>query len=136
MMWAFAREIAQLRKQYHLLVRVLTDHEDSTLGRRCAKILKTDSPKVHPLSELEDSLVEIEYTDNKSRLTHKFVPVRNLNIGDPSAKHPHVIFEGTLKGTVVEHTRTVGDMAKVKPKGAKKNITIKKSIMCQMEPAM
>ncbi len=135
MMWVFHPEIAVARKQYHLLVKVKADREDSTLARRCAKILNTDSPKMHPLSELEDSLVEIEYTDNKARLTRKFVPVRNLSIGDPSAKHPHIIFEGTLKGTIVEHKRTVGDMANVKPKGGKKNIQIKKSIMCQMELA-
>ncbi len=135
MMWVFDAKVAEVRKKYHLLVKVLNDRDDSTLARRCAKILKTESPKVHPLSELEDSLVEIEYTDNKARLTRKFVPVRNLSIGDPSTKHPHIIFEGTLKGTIVEHKRTVGDMANVKPKGGKKNIQIKKSIMCQMELA-
>ncbi len=106
MMWVFDPEIAVARKQYHLLVKVKADREDSTLARRCAKILNTDSPKVHPLSELEDSLVEIEYTDNKACLTRKFVPVRNLSIGDPSTIHPHIIFEGTLKGTIVEHKRS------------------------------
>ncbi len=136
MMWVFDAKVAEVRKKYHLLVKVLNDRDDSTLARRCAKILKTESPKVHPLSELEDSLVEIEYTDNKARLTRKFIPVRNLDIGDPSAKHPHVIFQGNLKGTIVEHKRTEGQLAKVKPQGAKKNITINKLIMCQMELAV
>ncbi len=136
MMWVFDVRIAELRKTHHILVKVITDNEDSTLGRRCAKILKTDSPKVHPLSELEDSLVEIEYTDNKRRLKQKFVPVRNLTISDPTVNQPHVIFDGSMKGTVVRHMRTEGDLAKVKPEGSKKNIKINGSIQCQLQLAV
>ncbi len=54
-----------------------------------------------------------------------------------SIPHSHTVLtvsgNNILAGT--GDKRTVGDMANVKPKGGKKNIQIKKSIMCQMELA-
>ncbi len=91
-----------------------------SLEDEIAKIVQTDSPKTFPLDELEDALVEIEYSDNKSKVKRKFVPVGNLVPRGSKTYADHVIYSGKLKGTLVRHMRTEGIFLKVMPKGRKK----------------
>ncbi len=134
-MWVFEPVIAQYRKTYHILVKMWTDDEPALAGRRDAKIVQTDSPKTFPLDELEDALVEIEYSDNKSKVKRKFVPVGNLVPRGSKTYADHVIYSGKLKGTLVRHMRTEGIFLKVMPKGRKKSIVVSKDVVCPLEQA-
>ncbi len=137
MMWVFDPRVAELRKRYHICVRFITDNEDSTLGRRCAKIVKTDSPKKFTLDPLEPALVEIEYTDNKSETRRKFVPPAHLNAETKSSvRVPLVVTSGKHKGKLVHNMRTKGEQVTVRPEGETQSITVAKSILCKLELAL
>lgn len=136
MMWIFDRRVAELRKKYRIIVGVLYDHEESTLARRKAKILKTDCPKTFPLDPFEEALVEIEYTDHKSRLKRKFVRPANLNPESrSSAKAPLVVTSGEHKGKLAHNMRTNGAVVTVRVEGIKGGVTLSQSILCKLELA-
>ncbi len=121
MMWIFDRRVAELRKKYHIIVGVLYDHEESTLARRKAKILKTDCPITFPLDPFQEALVEIEYTDHKSRLKRKFVRPANLNPESrSSAKAPLVVTSGEHKGKLAHNMRTNGGRSDGEGRGNKR----------------
>ncbi len=136
MMWIFDRRVAELRKKYHIIVGVLYDHEESTLARRKAKILKTDCPITFPLDPFQEALVEIEYTDHKSRLKRKFVRPANLNPESrSSAKAPLVVTSGEHKGKLAHNMRTNGAVVTVRVEGIKGGVTLSQSILCKLELA-
>lgn len=132
MMWVFDPAIAEHRKKYKILVKVWSS-EDQSLGRRNAKIVTSESPAMFPLNELEEAVVEIEYTDNKSRPVMKTVPVKHLLPGDVKTKGEHIIISGERKGTIVKHIRTTDPNVRVKLPDKGTGITISKSIVCALE---
>ncbi len=106
------------------------------LGRRCAKILKTDSPQKFPLDPFEKALIEIEYTDHKLRTVKKFVPPLHLNADTKSSvKNTLVVTSDDHKGKLVRNMRTRGEKVTVRPDGETVLITVDKSSLCKLELA-
>lgn len=133
MMWIFHPDIAEVRKMYNIFVRFLTVEGEVSLQRRVAKILRTDTPETLPLSPLEPATVEMEYTDNKARLTRKRMRVDVLEHLHPRNGCKLLVFEGDKKGTIVRHSRTVKEKVMVKPLAGGKGFSLPKMTVCPVD---
>lgn len=131
-MWLLEDGIAELRKTYSISIRLLHLDGDASASRRTGKIVRTDSPERYPLSQEQPATVEVEYSD-RGVAKRRVVPVKDLNIMEPSNGCHLLVFEGQRKGIVVKHAKTLGDLVRVKDiDGRGKPFQISKTIVCKV----
>lgn len=123
MMWVFEPQIAAHRKTYQIPVRIKALEGLASAGRRTGKIVATQAPKTFPLDENKRAEVEIEYTDNRSRMKCSVVPVRDLDIMNPKNGCELVVIGGGKKGTIVRHVKTIQDKVKARERERRRSTT-------------
>ncbi len=115
MMWIFEKAVAEKRKDYDFLVKLLHVDGFAGAGRRNGKIVRTQEPEEYPLSRVLPATVEIEFTDNHGNTRRQRVPVRDLVTQDrPKNGSMMMITKGARQGTVAKHTKTIGKTVKLR----------------------
>ncbi len=129
-MWIFEWIVAEKRKKYDFLVKLLEVDGFAGASRRKGKIVKTEAPEQYPLSQGLPATVEIEYTDNHSNTCRQRVPVCNLKAQDPKNGCTMIITTGDRQGLIVKHTKTIGNTVKLRVEGEKRLLQLPMDKVC------
>ncbi len=134
MMWIFEADVAEKRKEFDFLVKLLHIDGFAGAGRRNGKIVRTQEPEQYPLSRALPATVEIEYTDNHGNTRRQRVPVRDLVTYDhPTNGCNMMITKGERQGIVAKHTKTIGKTVKLRIAGEKNLVQLPMNEVCPLE---
>ncbi len=133
-MWIFEEVVAEKRKEYDFLVKLLHVDGFAGAGRRNGKIVRTQEPEQYPLSRAQPATVEIEFTDNHNNTRRQRVPVRDLVPQDrPRNGCKMIITKGKRLGIVGKHTKTIGKTVKLRIEGEKNLLHLPMNEICPLE---
>ncbi len=119
-MWIFEEDVAEKRKEYNFLVKLLHVDGFTGAGQRNGKIVRTQEPEQYPLSRALPVTVEIEFSDNHGNTCRQRVPVRDLVTQDcPPNGCMMIITKGARQGMVRKHKKTIGKTVKLKVENEK-----------------
>lgn len=128
-MWLFDPMIAEQRKSYVIPVKLVKLEGLASAARRTAHVLTSQSPQKHPLDCTKQAEVEIQYTDNQSRIKRCLIPVEDLDMSNLRNGCDLLVISGKKKGLVVKHVKTIQENVKVRQEGKKDLITLSKHIV-------
>lgn len=136
MMWLFDPRVAEIRKEYDVLVKIKVLDGDASAGRRTASVMKTEEPQsLSQLTVHAPAQVTIEYTDKKGRNKTVDIEARALDIQDPKNGCELVVIKGEHMGRIVRHAKTQGDKVRVHLTNGneKKTVTLQKANVCPVK---
>lgn len=133
-MWVFEEKVADLRKEYEIVVKI-EEHVEATMVGRNAWIMKTEDAKRKPLEDDDRGMVMVRSSNNKGELWTDEIEVQKLSKGKAKKGGKHVMTTGEHLGKIVIHKRTDKGKCRVEieTEEGKRHIKVELTEMCPVE---